>query len=102
MPAARGETPEKGLVRRNFVEVKVLRVELRREGLDLRRVERVGAAGEMLPDREVVEGQERLGLSCILYHRAPLFGATVSHGAIQRHGADGPSGAACGPVRTGA
>src|SRR5262245_22159663 len=55
MPAARGQAAEQRCFCRFAVEMKRLRIELRGKHLDLRRIERVGAARKPLSDAEIVE-----------------------------------------------
>src|SRR5215471_1050810 len=60
MPAARGQSAEQRCLRGFAVQMKRLRIELRRERLDLRRINRVGAARKVLAHAEIVE-KERAG-----------------------------------------
>src|SRR5215831_17837432 len=60
MPAARSQTAEQRCFRGFAVQVKRLRIELRRERLDLCRINRVGTTGKALADAEIVE-KERAG-----------------------------------------
>jgi hypothetical protein len=55
VPAARGETREQRLLSGRVVLVERLRIKLAGEGLDLRFVDRMGAAGEALADVKIVK-----------------------------------------------
>jgi hypothetical protein len=57
VPAARREAGEQAGLRGGLVQVKGLWVELRREGLDLRRLQHVRSADETLPDAQIIEEQ---------------------------------------------
>ena len=55
MPAACGQSAEQTCLRDFAIEVKRLRIELRRKGFDLRFIDHMGAAGKPLADVEVLE-----------------------------------------------
>ena len=55
MPAARRQAAEKRVLRRLFVEMEGLRIELFRESLDLLGFDAMGTGGEAPPGRDVVE-----------------------------------------------
>src|SRR4029077_18561213 len=69
MPAARSQALENRIARGGFIEMEGLRVELRREGLDLVLLDREPAGAEFLPDGIVLDVSAAHGIS------APAFRA---------------------------
>src|SRR6185437_3683172 len=75
VPAARSQAAEQRVLRRRIVQMKRLRIELRRERLDLGLVERMRAAREALADAEIVEREELDGSGLRHWPWSPSPGA---------------------------
>src|SRR5262245_47180350 len=103
VPTARDQSLERRSLRKLRIEVKWLRIELSREGLDLLRIDSVRAAREALANLKVVEIEQCLPAALLgTIHASPQFAqASLQKSAFRllfhelQGSLVGPSGVGC-------